>query len=54
MMSTATMLVLIAIYAVIVVFAVLERNWWRVLYFVGAIVISVAVLGMTAKRGIED
>ncbi len=40
------MLWLIANYAAIVVAAALERDWPRVLYFVGAIVISAAVLWM--------
>jgi drug/metabolite transporter (DMT)-like permease len=41
------MLLLIGIYAVITVTAAFERNWPRALYFIGAIVISVAVLWMT-------
>ena len=43
------MYVLLVFYSAILVAAIHERNWWRALYFVGAIVISVAVLGMTAK-----
>ncbi len=50
MMSTSLMLALIAAYALIAATAAWERHWLRVLYFVGAILISVAVLGMTAKR----
>lgn len=47
MMSTGLMLALIVIYAAITIAALWERNWPRALYFVGAIVISVAVLWMT-------
>jgi len=49
MMSTTGMLLLIAAYAIIVLCSAYERNWWRAVYYVGAIVISVAVLGMTQK-----
>ncbi len=49
MMSTRLMLALIAAYALIAGTAAYERNWYRALYFAGAILISVAVLGMTAK-----
>ena len=48
-MSTNVMLALLVFYAIITVLAACERNWWRVLYFVGAIIISVAVLGMTER-----
>lgn len=47
MMSTGMMLVLIVAYAGIAIAALFERNWPRALYFVGAIIISVAVLWMT-------
>ncbi len=47
MMSTGLMLALIVFYLGITVAALWEKNWPRVLYFVGAIVISVAVLWMT-------
>lgn len=50
MISTRLMLILIAFYVVIVIAAALERNWPRALYFVGAIVISVAVLWMTETK----
>ena len=49
MMSTGGMLVMIAAYVAIAVAAAYEGNWWRALYYVGAIVISIAVLGMTRK-----
>lgn len=49
MMSTGVMWLLIAAYGVIVIASAVERNWPRALYFVGAIVISVAVLWMTSK-----
>ena len=48
-MSTNIMYALLAFYALILVAALLERNWWRALYFLGAIVISIAVLGMTER-----
>lgn len=51
--STWTMYVLIAFYAVIMVAAAFEHNWWRSLYFFAAILISVAVLGMTWNNGEE-
>ena len=47
MISTWTMYVLLVFYAIIFVAALVERNCWRALYFLGAIVISIAVLGMT-------
>lgn len=47
MTSTWTMYALLIFYAAILVAALWERNYWRALYFIGAIVISVAVLGMT-------
>jgi hypothetical protein len=43
------MLALIVAYAVIALAAGWERNWPRALYFVGAIVISVAVLWMSGN-----
>jgi len=48
-MSTKIMLALLVFYAVIMVAAMFERNWWRACYFVGAIVISISVLGMTER-----
>ena len=53
MMPTRLMLVLMVAYAVIAVASASERNWWRALYFVGAILISVAVLGMTVERNAD-
>jgi len=50
MMSTTGMLLMIAAYAVIALCSAVERNWWRALYYVGAIVISIAVLGMTDTK----
>lgn len=49
MTSTWTMYALLAFYVAILLASACERNWWRCLYFLGAIIISVAVLGMTAK-----
>ena len=48
-MSTTTMYVLLAFYVLIAVAAAWERNYWRALYFIGAIIISIAVLGMTER-----
>ena len=48
-MSTKIMLALLVFYFAIMVAAMLERNWWRALYFIGAIIISIAVLGMTER-----
>jgi len=45
--STVTMLILLGFYAVILLQAAWERNWYR--DFLVAIIISLAVLGMTAK-----
>lgn len=52
-MSTIIMWVLIGFYAVIGVCAACERNWWRALYFVGAIIITLAVIGMTGRPRIR-
>lgn len=49
MTSTWIMYALLVFYAAILFAALYERNYWRALYFFGAIVISVAVLGMTNK-----
>ena len=47
--STNVMIVLLGFYLLIGLLAASERNWWRALYYVGAIVISVAVLEMTTR-----
>ena len=54
--STWVMIVCAAFYIVIAVLAGIERNWWRVLYYLGALLITVAVLGMGfgATTGAED
>lgn len=49
MTSTVTMYILIGFYLLIVAQALWERNWWRMCYFVGAIIISVSVLAMTSS-----
>ena len=49
MISTGMMWFLIAVYGAIVLASAVERNWPRGLYFVGAIVISLAVLWMTNR-----
>ncbi len=55
MTSTRLMLWLIANYAVITVASIVERRYARALYYVGAIVISFALLWMTetARTGRE-
>lgn len=50
MMSTTLMLGLMVAYALIAGAAAWERNWYRALYFIAAILISIAVLGMGQKR----
>jgi glucose-6-phosphate-specific signal transduction histidine kinase len=48
--SNGIMYVLLVFYVAILFAALWERNYWRALYFLGAIVISIAVLGMTYGR----
>lgn len=50
MVSTWMMIVLAVEYALIVLAAVYERNWSRALYFIGAILITVAILWMGRKQ----
>lgn len=50
MVSTGLMIALIVAYGAIVAASMIERNWPRALYFVGAIVISVAVLWMSWRQ----
>jgi drug/metabolite transporter (DMT)-like permease len=45
--STWVMYALLVFYVVIMACAAWERNWWRALYFFAAILIGIAVLGMT-------
>lgn len=47
MASTWIIVALLVFYAGIVVASAMERNWWRCLYFVAAILIQIAVLGMS-------
>ncbi len=49
MTSTWLMYLLIAEYAAIALAAAWERNWLRACYYVGAILISISVLGMSRK-----
>ena len=51
-MSDRIMYALLVFYLAILLAAAWERNWWRVLYFAGAIIISVAVLGMTRRHSV--
>lgn len=50
MSSNLTMYILIGFYVIIITQAGIERNWWRALYFVGAILISISVLAMTFEE----
>ena len=50
MTSTRLMLWLMANYAIIAAAALYERKVWRCVYFIGAILISVAVLKMTESN----
>ena len=50
MNSTTTMYLLLGFYTLITVQALVEHNWWRAMYFVGAIIISISVLAMTLKE----
>ena len=50
MNSTSVMWLLLAFYAVIMLLAANERNWFRAMYFCGAIIISLAVMGMTTEE----
>ena len=43
------MWILIGFYAVVMALAAWERNWWRSLYYFAAILISLAVMGMTTE-----
>ncbi len=49
------MFVFVSFYVVIAVFAAVEQNWWLVLYYLGALLITFAVLGMGfgATKGAE-
>lgn len=49
-MSDWIMYALLVFYLAIGATALRERNYWRALYMLGAIVISIAVLGMTRRR----
>ena len=51
MISTGMMIALAIIYAAIVLAAIMERNWPRALYFVGAILITVSILWMGDQHG---
>lgn len=46
MMSARLMIALGVAYVVIIATALLERNWPRALYFLGAVLITVAILWM--------
>jgi hypothetical protein len=42
----------IAFYVAIMAGSAFEGRWWRCLYYFGATVITVAVLGMTERKAI--
>ena len=52
-MSDWIMYALLVFYVCILAVAAWERNWWRCLYFLGAIMISIAVLGMTTRTRVS-
>lgn len=47
--STVVMWILMGFYVVIGLLAAREHNWWRAVYFVGAILISLSILMMTEE-----
>jgi len=49
MVSTWIMYALLVFYAAILVASAIERNWLRALYWLGAMLIMVSVLGMTER-----
>ena len=49
MISTSLMILLAAEYVVIAIAAACEKNYPRSLYFIGALVISIAVLWMSER-----
>ena len=48
--STLVMWILICFYLVVMGLAAWERNWYRSLYYFAAILISLAVMGMTTEH----
>lgn len=49
-MSNVVMYSLLVFYLVMLLAALWERNYWQSLYFLGAIVISIAILGMMWRK----
>ncbi len=45
-MSTYIMYALLVFYLAILVAALFERNYWRALYWIGAMLITISILGM--------
>ena len=45
-MSSRLMIFLLVVYAAILVASIVERRWYRALYWLGAILIMTSVLGM--------
>ena len=54
MTSTTVMWILIGFYVIIAALAAWERNWPRVLYYLAAGLISLAVLWMPVFEGARD
>ena len=52
-MSDAVIYALLVFYVCILTAAAWERNWWRCLYFTAAILLQIAVLGMSSKTRIK-
>lgn len=49
-MSDRVIYAMLVFYVLVALASAREKDWWRVLYFVGAILISISVLGMTTRR----
>ena len=50
-MSTGIMWTSIAFYVAIMAGSAMEGRWWRVIYYLGATIITIAVLGMAERKG---
>ena len=50
MNSTRLMVFLLCVYAAILLASAWEKNWVRALYWLGAMIIMVSVLLMTARK----
>ncbi len=45
MMSSLLMKVLVGFYVVILIACIWERNWWRAMYWTGAAMLNIAIIG---------